>query len=79
MNNDKTRLIRVRVTPGARRERFEKRAENEFSAAVKERAERNEANARVQELVAEHFSVPITSVRFLAGVRGRTKTFEIVK
>ena len=67
--------VKVRVTPGARRERFEKRAENEFSAAVKEKAARNEANLRVQRLIAQHFNVPMTSVRFLTGARGRSKLF----
>ena len=71
--------VRVRVTPAARRERFEQRSESEFVAAVRERAERNAANTRVQALVAQHFNVPITSVRFLTGARGRSKLFEVVR
>lgn len=71
--------IKVRVTPRARREKFEETGEREFTAAVKERAERSEANHRVQTLVARHFNVPLTSVRFLTGLRARTKTFEVVQ
>lgn len=70
--------IRVRVTPKARKERFEQIGENQFTAAVKERAERSEANHRVQTLVARHYNVPLTSVKFLTGMRAKTKMFEVV-
>ena len=69
--------VSVRVTPKSRRERFEKTGESEFTAAVREPAERNEANTRVQRLVAAHYNVPLTSVRFLTGVRAKKKVFEI--
>lgn len=69
----------VRVTPKARKERFESAKNGEFSAAVKARAERNEANDRVQQLVARHFNVPITNVRFLTGQRAKKKVFEVVQ
>ncbi|MFZ2887326.1 MAG: DUF167 domain-containing protein [Minisyncoccia bacterium] len=69
--------VQVRVTPKARRERFEKTGENEFTAAIRERPERNEANDRVQQLVARHYNVPLTSVRFLTGQRAKKKVFEI--
>ncbi|OGG60633.1 hypothetical protein A2765_03590 [Candidatus Kaiserbacteria bacterium RIFCSPHIGHO2_01_FULL_56_24] len=71
--------VKVRVIPGAKKEKFDQRSETEFSASVKERPERNEANARVQALVARHFNVPVTSVRFLTGARGRSKLFEVVR
>ncbi len=70
--------IKVRVTPHARKERFDDVGDGEFRVAVKERAENNEANHRVQTLLARHFNVPVTSVRFLTGVRAKTKIFEIV-
>lgn len=71
--------VRVRVTPKSRREKFEETGECEFSAAIKERPERGEANDRVQRLVARHFNVPLTSVKFLTGVRAKTKMFEVVQ
>lgn len=71
--------ISVRVTPKARRERFELTGEHAFVAAVREPAERNEANSRVQRLVAAHYNVPVTSVRFLTGVRAKKKVFEVVE
>lgn len=71
--------VTVRVTPKARREKFEQAKDGHFTAAVKEKAERNEANDRVQRLIASHFNVPLTNVRFLTGVRSRKKTFEVVE
>jgi len=71
--------ISVRVTPKARKECFEETKQGEFTASVKERAERNEANDRVQWLVARHFNVPLTNVRFLTGVRGKKKVFDVVQ
>ena len=70
--------VSVRVTPSSRRERFEKTGEGEFSAAIRERPERGEANDRVQRLVAAHYNVPITNVRFLTGARAKKKVFEVV-
>lgn len=69
--------IEVRVTPKARKEKFEKTGESAFVASIRERPERNEANDRVQVLVAQHFNVPLTSVRFMSGQRARKKVFEI--
>lgn len=69
--------VSVRVTPNARKERFEKTAADEFTASIKEKPQRNEANDRVQRLLASHYNVPVTSVRFLTGVRAKKKTFEI--
>ncbi len=71
--------IKVRVTPHAKQEHFTPKGENEFCAAVKERPERSEANHRVQTLVARHFNVPLTSVRFLTGMRAKTKMFEVIE
>ncbi len=71
--------IIVRVTPDSRREHFEKTGDVEFKASVKESAERNQANMRVQELVAEHFNLPVTTIRFLTGMRSKKKVFEVVQ
>lgn len=72
-------LVRVKVTPGARRERCEKEKTGCFIIAVKEPAERNAANRRVRELIAMHFKVPIAQVRMKTGARGKTKTFEVIQ
>ena len=71
--------VRVRVTPKARKERFQEIGDGEFAASIKEKPERNEANDRVQRLIAGHYNVPLTSVRFLTGIRSRKKVFEVVQ
>lgn len=68
---------RVRVTPGAKRESVITTDAKSFSISVKEPAERNLANDRVREILAEHFSVPIGKVRLIAGHRSPQKVFDI--
>ena len=70
--------VRVRVKPNARRERFLEVNESQFEVDVKESAEQNLANRRVQQLIADHFNRPVTSVRFLTGARSKSKMFEVV-
>lgn len=69
--------VRVRVTPGARKESFVQQEDTIFLASVREPAERNEANERVQHLVARFFKVPIKSARMLSGHRSLQKMFMI--
>ena len=59
--------IHVKVTTGARRESFNKKSEDHFEISVREKAERNMANTRVLELIAEHFKVPVSKVRIING------------
>lgn len=68
--------IQVRVTPGARRERVEKEGER-YLIAVREPAERGEANDRIRAILAREFGVPISRVRFRTGMRSPNKTFEL--
>ncbi len=72
-------IINVRVTPNARKERLEQVTDSGFTAAIRERPQRNEANDRVQQLIAEHYNIPLTFVRFLTGERSRKKVFEVVQ
>lgn len=69
--------IHVKVTAGARQESFHKINEDHFEISVREKAERNLANARVLALVAEHFKVPINKVRIVNGHRHPSKLIVI--
>ena len=69
--------IRVKVTPKAKKEKFEARSETEFVVSVKEPAERNLANQRVQELVADHFGISEGKVRLISGHHHPRKIFSI--
>lgn len=61
------KYIHVKVTALARKESFRRKNEDHFLISVREKAERNLANTRVLELVAEHFKVPINKVRIING------------
>jgi uncharacterized protein (TIGR00251 family) len=68
---------KVKVVPGAKKESFVKKSEDHFNVSVKEPAERNLANKRVLELVAEHFRVPYGKVRLVSGHRSPSKIFRV--
>lgn len=70
--------VHIAVTPNARREVFEKTADTAFVAKVKKPASRNQANARVRELLASHFGVSLSSIRFVTGMRGKKKVFDVI-
>ena len=72
-------LIRVKVRTEARRQRFAETAPGKFEADVKEKAERNAANAAVIALVVNHFGVPKKSVRIVSGHRRPNKTLRVIK
>ncbi len=59
--------IKVTVTAGARQEVFEEVGKSRFKATVKEKAERNMANSRVIELVANHFNINKNKVKIING------------
>jgi len=65
--------IHVKVTAGVRKELFVEKSEDHFEISVKEKAERNMANTRVLELIAEHFKIPINKVRIVNGHRSPSK------
>ena len=65
--------IHVKVTAGAKKEYFVKKSPDHFEVSVREKAERNMANTRVLELVAEYFKVSKNKVRIVNGHRSPSK------
>lgn len=59
--------VKVSVIPGARHESFVEKKPGYFDAKIKEKAERNMANERVIELVADFYKVPTSKVRIVNG------------
>ncbi|MDO8660224.1 MAG: DUF167 family protein [Candidatus Parcubacteria bacterium] len=59
--------IHVKVTAGAKKESWKEKSSDHFEISVKEKAERNMANTRVLELVAEHFKISVSKVRIING------------
>jgi uncharacterized protein YggU (UPF0235/DUF167 family) len=70
--------IKVKVTAGANKKSFTELEKDSFRATVREPAERNLANARVRELVAEHFGVPTAKVRIVSGHHSQSKIFSVL-
>jgi hypothetical protein len=59
--------IKVKVTANARKETLERISSDHFEVAVKEKAERNMANRRVLELIANFFELPAGKVKLVSG------------
>lgn len=62
-----SKYIHVAVIVGAKKESFVQKSADHFKVSVKEKAERNMANTRVLELVAEHFKIPVNKIRIING------------
>jgi uncharacterized protein YggU (UPF0235/DUF167 family) len=69
--------IHAKVTAGAGKESFKQKNKDHFLISVREKAERNMANARILALVAEHFKVPQNKVRIVNGHRSPSKLLVI--
>lgn len=69
--------IKVRVSTGSKKERFEKESETHFFVSVKEKPLQNLANRRVCELVAIHFKLPVGKVRILNGHHSPSKILSV--
>lgn len=69
-------IIHVNVKPGAKEERVEKVSEGEFEISVKERAEDNEANKRVVNILSKKFGVDFRKIR-IKNPKSRKKIVEI--
>lgn len=70
-------FVKVKITPGSRKEEVKKNKENSFSVLVREKAERNLANKRVCEIMAQQFNVPVNKVRIINGHQSRSKILSI--
>jgi uncharacterized protein YggU (UPF0235/DUF167 family) len=69
--------IKALVTPGARKERVTVKSPDTFLISVREPAERNLANHRIRQILAEYYSVPVAQVRLLTGHRSSSKMLVI--
>ncbi|MDO8514144.1 MAG: DUF167 domain-containing protein [bacterium] len=68
--------IKVRVKTGMKKESL-KTSGSRFEISVKEKAERNQANARVVALVAAHFKVRVKDVRIVSGHHSASKMLSV--
>lgn len=70
--------IETKVTSGAKKEMIKKISSTSFKISVKEKAQRNAANKRVRELLADYFSVSLGSVQILSGHHSSKKVLDIM-
>lgn len=61
--------IKVVAKTGMKKESILKKSEDHFLISVKEKAERNMANGRILEILAQYFKVPKGKVRIVNGHR----------
>ncbi len=69
--------VRAAVYPGSKKESVTKLGDHRFEVKVKEPAERNLANVRVRELLAEVYKVEQKQVRMVSGHQNSRKIFSI--
>lgn len=71
------KIIKVKVSAGAKTEKVEEIESGVFKIRVQESPEKGKANQRVAELLAKHFNVPRTRVFLVSGATYREKVFSI--
>ena len=59
--------VKAVVTTGQKKESIVVKKPDHFEISVKEKAERNLANQKVIELIAQYFKVPVKKVRIVNG------------
>jgi uncharacterized protein YggU (UPF0235/DUF167 family) len=69
--------IKAKVTAGAKKEEFQKLSDDNFVIKVKEKAQKNMANKKILEMLADHYRVPLTSVRITNGHHSPSKLVSI--
>lgn len=69
-------LVRVKVTPDAKRELVERDGES-FTISVREPREHNLANKRLREIIASEMDTSTARVRIIKGHRSSNKIFSV--
>ncbi|MBN2379165.1 DUF167 domain-containing protein [candidate division WOR-3 bacterium] len=69
--------VEVKVVPRSSRQRVEALEEGKLKVWVHSPPEKGRANQEVQELLAEHFSLPRRKIKLIKGEHSRNKTFEL--
>ena len=69
--------IKVRVTPGCKKEIVTKVGAHTYEIVVKEKPERNMVNKRLQTILSEQMNVHVRDVRLITGHRSQSKIFDV--
>lgn len=71
------KIVKVKVSAGARQENVQETLLGDFKIHVREKAEKGKANERVLELIADYFNVSKSSVSLVSGVTYKEKIIKI--
>ena len=71
--------IKVKVITGAKKEEVCRADDITFKIAVRERAERNMANKRIIEILADQYDISLNRVRLVSGHHSPSKIFNILE
>ena len=69
--------VKVHVYPGMKKEKVTKTGEHQFELVVRAPAERNAANIRVREVIADIYQIPMAAVRIVSGHHSPSKMLEV--
>ena len=69
--------IKVKVFPKSKKESFVVISENKFEIKVKEKAEKNLANKRVLEIIANYFKIRREDVKIISGHHSPSKMLSV--
>jgi uncharacterized protein YggU (UPF0235/DUF167 family) len=69
--------IRVMAYPSAKKEQITEVGESRYEIKIKEPAERNLANLRIRQLLAEKYGIEEGKVRLVSGHQNSRKIFSI--
>lgn len=73
------RLIRVKVTPNAKREKVSCVKAGVYEIDVQQPKERNEANVRVRAVLAQALNVRVAAVQLMSGHHKSSKIFRVIE
>jgi len=70
-------LIKVKANVSSKEDKVIKKSEDNFEVFVKVDAQRNMANKRIIELLAEYFNLPQYRIKMIKGFKESNKIFNI--
>lgn len=71
--------VKVHVYPGMKKESVQQVGDSAYEIVTKAPAERNAANDRVREVIAELYEVPKKRVRIISGHHNGSKLLEVIQ
>lgn len=71
-------LIKVKVTPEAKKDGIVKKSEDSYLIKVREKAEGGMANQKVKQILEDYFEITEGKIRLIKGGKRPNKIFDII-